>query len=236
MKILAIESSGTVASAALLEDNNIILEKTGPFKVTHSETLMPMIDEAFKEAGMKPVDIDLIAVSGGPGSFTGLRIGSATAKGLGFALNKDLVHVPTLDGMAYNYEGTDSLVVPMMDARRGQVYTGIYGFDGDGLQILLPGCAMAAGELMEYINDHFTGRHIIFLGDGVDAYRETIEQKCSELFTLAEGADALQRASSVGKLGFIMAQKGLTVPADAEAPVYLRPSQAERVRAEQSGQ
>lgn len=235
MKILAIESSGSAASAAILEDENVIIEKKGPFKITHSETLMPLVKACFDESALKPMDIDLIAVSGGPGSFTGLRIGSATAKGLGFALSKDLVHVPTLDAMAMNFESSGKLIVPMMDARRGQVYTGIYDFEGGKPLPLLEGCAMGADELMNMINERFRDREIIFLGDGADAFKDIICEKCAAAFAFAEGDDAYQRAKSVGLLGARLAADGHTVSAADEAPEYLRPSQAERVRAEQNG-
>ena len=98
-------------------------EYTVDFKMTHSQTLLPMIDEMVKLVGIDLNTIDAIAVSGGPGSFTGLRIGSATAKGLGLALNKPLIHVPTLDATAYNLFGASGLICPIMDARRSQVYT-----------------------------------------------------------------------------------------------------------------
>lgn len=235
MKILAIESSGSAASAAILEDEDIIIEKKGPFKITHSETLMPLIKECFEESGLEPSDMDLIAVSGGPGSFTGLRIGSATAKGLGFALGKDLVHVPTLDAMAMNCAGSGRIAVPMMDARRGQVYTGIYEFEKGFPKAVLEGCAMDAGELMDKINSEYPSGRVIFLGDGADAFKDLIIDRCRVDHVFAEGGDAYQRASSVGLLGYRKALNGETVSAADEAPVYLRPSQAERVRAEQNG-
>ena len=233
MKLLSIESSGSVASAAILEDGGVLTEKTGPFKVTHSETLMPLISECFKELNMKPEDVDLIAVSGGPGSFTGLRIGSATAKGLGFALGKDIVHVPTLDAMAYNFEGTEKIVVPLMDARRGQVYTGIYSFEDGKLKVHMEQCAVAAAELIEKINSENDGTEVIFLGDGVEPSKEIIGANARFEYTFAEGDLALQKASSVGRLAFVLADEGKIVKAADEAPEYLRPSQAERVRAEQ---
>lgn len=234
MKILAIESSGTVAGAAVFEDGKIIAEGRGPFKVTHSETLMPLTDEVLKKAGIKAADVDLIAVSGGPGSFTGLRIGSATAKGLGFALGKKLVHVPTLDAMAYNFFGTDGIIVPMMDARRNQVYTGIYSFEGETLKVLKESCAMDAGELIDEISEKYADKPVTFLGDGAAAFEEIVK-KCTAEYTVASGENLLQRASSVAKLAAVLADQGKTVDADFEAPDYLRPSQAERVRAEQEG-
>ena len=126
MRILALDSSGLVASVAIVEadeeNEQVIAEYTVNYKKTHSQTLLPMLDEVAKMVELDMGTIDAIAVAAGPGSFTGLRIGSATAKGLGLALGKPLVGVPTLHGLAYNLCGTDSIVCPIMDARRGQVY------------------------------------------------------------------------------------------------------------------
>ena len=138
MRILALDSSGLVASVAVVEsgsenaDPQTIAEYTVNYKKTHSQTLLPMLDEIVKMTELDLETVDAIAVAAGPGSFTGLRIGSATAKGLGLALNKPLIHIPTLEGLAFNLCGTDRLVCPIMDARRGQVYTGIYRFEDFG--------------------------------------------------------------------------------------------------------
>ena len=126
MKILGIESSSLVASAAVVSDGILTAEYTVNFKKTHSQTLLPMIHEIVNMLEMDLRSLDAIAVAGGPGSFTGLRIGGATAKGLGLALKKPLVHVPTVEAMAYNLWGSSALVCPIMDARRNQVYTGLY--------------------------------------------------------------------------------------------------------------
>ena len=128
MKVLAIDSSGLTATVALVEDDRTIAEYTVDYKKTHSQTLLPMISEMMEMVEMDIASVDAIAVSGGPGSFTGLRIGSATAKGLGFALNKPLVHVPTVDALAYSVYGCQDIICPIMDARRNQVYTGLYTF------------------------------------------------------------------------------------------------------------
>ena len=120
MRILAIDSSGLVATVAVVEEENeiskTIAEYTINYKKTHSQTLLPMLDEIVKMTDMNLDTIDAIAVAGGPGSFTGLRIGSATAKGLGLALKKPLIHVPTVDGLAYNLCYTDRIICPIMDA------------------------------------------------------------------------------------------------------------------------
>ena len=124
MKILAIDSSGMTATVAVAEDRKLIAEYSVNYKKTHSQTLLPMLDALREMTDLDLGSIDAIAVAGGPGSFTGLRIGSATAKGIGLALDKPLVHVPTLEGMAWNLWGSEDLIWPMMDASRSQVYTG----------------------------------------------------------------------------------------------------------------
>lgn len=129
MKILALDSSGLVASVAILQDSILLTEYTINYKKTHSQTLLPMLEELKQMLELDLSTIDYIAVAAGPGSFTGLRIGSATAKGLGLALQKPLIEVPTLEGLSYNMYGYDGFICPIMDARRNQVYTAIYQFE-----------------------------------------------------------------------------------------------------------
>ncbi len=128
MKIIALDSSGLVASAAIIEDETLVAEYTIQYKKTHSQTLLPMLDEICRMTQLELTSVDAVAVAAGPGSFTGLRIGSASAKGLAFALDKPIVPVPTLNALAYNMYGCDKIVCPIMDARRNQVYAGIYEF------------------------------------------------------------------------------------------------------------
>ena len=179
MRILAMDSSGLVASIAVVEEGPAeevtVAEYTVNYKKTHSQTLLPMLDEVSQMTELDLESIDAIAVAAGPGSFTGLRIGSATAKGLGLALQKPLIHVPTLHGLAYNLCGTDKIVCPILDARRGQVYTGIYEFDGNELVVLNDQMAVSIEELGEKLQAY--GREIIFLGDGVPVFREALEEK-----------------------------------------------------------
>ena len=145
-KILALDSSGLVASVAVVEGNstysNLLAEYTVNYKKTHSQTLLPMLDEIANMTELDLTTIDAIAIAAGPGSFTGLRIGSATAKGLGLALKKPLISIPTVDALAYNLYGTDRLICPIMDARRNQVYTGIYEFQGNTMEVLEPQMAV----------------------------------------------------------------------------------------------
>ncbi|MCD2493717.1 tRNA (adenosine(37)-N6)-threonylcarbamoyltransferase complex dimerization subunit type 1 TsaB [Lacrimispora sp. NSJ-141] len=225
MKILGIESASLTASAAVWEDERLTAEYTVDFKKTHSQTLLPMIDEIVRMTETDLETIDAIAVSGGPGSFTGLRIGSATAKGLGLALDKPLIHVPTLDAMAYQHFGTDRLICPIMDARRGQVYCGLYEFHSE-FQVLKPQAAMDLKELLEEINEK--KRPVVFLGDGVPVGRAVIEERTRVPFVFAPSFSCRQRAGAVAALGAEYLKAGRTEQAGDYAPEYLRVSQAER--------
>ncbi len=231
MKIIALDSSGLVATVAVMTEEKMIAEYTVDHKKTHSQTLLPMLDEIVRMTQTDLKSVDAIAISEGPGSFTGLRIGSATAKGLGLALEKPLIAVPTLKAMCYNFEGTEAtLICPMMDARRSQVYTGIYEFEGGKLKTHLDACAVPLEEVMEKLDA--MGRRVILLGDGVDAFKDRLESelKCEHFF--APPQLSKQRAGAVGALGLEMLSAGLTVSAEEHVPVYLRLSQAERERAE----
>ncbi len=229
MRILALDSSGLVATVAILEDEQTIAEYTVNYKKTHSQTLLPMLDEVVKMTGFDLNTIDAIAVAGGPGSFTGLRIGSATAKGLGFALNKPLIHIPTVDGMAYNLYGIKGLICPMMDARRNQVYTGIYRFE-EAFEIVENQMAISLEELIEKLNQY--GEKVTFLGDGVPVYKEQLEKGLTVDYSFAPAHVNRQSAAAVGTLAMKYYAEGKTETATEHQPDYLRLSQAERERAE----
>lgn len=229
MKILAIDSSGLAASASVTEDGILIAEYTVHYKKTHSQTLLPMIDEISRMIDLDLSTLDAIAVAGGPGSFTGLRIGSATAKGLGLALDKPLIPVPTLEAMAYNLYGAAGLVCPMMDARRSQVYTGIYRFQGAEFITVLAQRAEAVEETAARLNE--MGEPVILLGDGAAAYRDKIEGMLQVPWTIAPAHVNRQRAGAVAALAERYFAEG-RIPAAEHRPEYLRLSQAERERAE----
>ncbi len=230
MKILGIDSSGLVASVAIVEDNDLKGEYTVNYKKTHSQTLLPMLDEVAKMIELDLNTIDAIAVSGGPGSFTGLRIGSATAKGLGLALKKPLIHIPTVDGLAYNLVGHRDLVCPLMDARRNQTYTGLYQFNGNEMQIVKEQCAVGIDEIIEAVNG--IGKAVVFLGDGVAVFENYIRENCKVPYTFAPAHMNKQRAGAVAALGMIYYTNGQTETAEEHRPDYLRLSQAERERME----
>lgn len=237
MQILAIDSSGLVATVAVVEaddrgNTRTIVEYSTNFKKTHSQTLLPMLDEVVQMTGVELAGIDAIAISGGPGSFTGLRIGSATAKGLGLALNKPIIHVPTVDALAYNICYTDKLVCPIMDARRNQVYTGIYEFEGTEMKVLEEQMALGIEELAEKLNAY--EREVIFLGDGVPVHQQTLAEQlmAGRKIHFAPAHMNQQRASVVGTLALQYLAEGKMESAAEHKPDYLRVSQAEREREE----
>lgn len=237
MKIIAIDSSGLVASAAIVEDDVLIGEYNVQYKKTHSQTLLPMLDALAKMVELDLDTVDAIALAKGPGSFTGLRIGSATAKGLGLAMGKPLVEIPTLDGLACNLYGTDKLVCPMMDARRNQVYTGVYEYVKTEqspvsyqLKSLVPQCAVPIGQIAETLNGY--GREVILLGDGIPVYKKALQELLTVPYGFAPAHVNRQRAAAFGRLAMQYMQEGKIVSADSHAPEYLRLSQAEREKNE----
>ena len=241
MRVLAIDSSGLTATVAIVEDDQTIAEYTTNYKKTHSQTLLPMIDEMVRMVDADLKEIDAIAVAGGPGSFTGLRIGSATAKGLGLALDKPLIHVPTVDAMAYSMYGCEDIICPIMDARRKQVYTGLYSFshkkNGDGglydepvFQVLRMQMAVPVEELIRHLNVY--RRRVVLLGDGVPVYKEMLAEGLKVPYSFAPSFMNRQRAAAVGALGIRYYEAGRYEAAAEFKPEYLRKSQAERERAE----
>jgi tRNA threonylcarbamoyladenosine biosynthesis protein TsaB len=230
MRILALDSSGLVASVAIASEHTLLAEYTINFKKTHSQTLLPMLDEIVRMVDLDLSEVDAIAVSSGPGSFTGLRIGSATVKGLGFALDKPIISVPTVDCLAYNLFATDRMVCPIMDARRNQVYTGLYEFVNDKLVIISPQKVVAIDEIIDEINR--TGKEVIFLGDAVPMQADNIRESAKVGYSFAPLHMNRQRAGSVAALGLEYYRRGRTETASEHQPIYLRMSQAERERAE----
>ncbi len=230
MKILGIDSSGIVASAAIADEENIIAEFTVNNRQTHSQTLLPMIDKVIKMAEIEPDEIDAIAVASGPGSFTGLRIGSATAKGMGLALNKPIVSVSTLEGLAYRMACFEGAICPIMDARRNQVYTAVYDMEDKHLKVIIEQKAADIHEIIKQLND--IGRKTIFLGDGVHVYNNVIAAECHTEYLFAPAHMSMQSAASTAVLGMLYFKEGKFESAARHRPFYLRQSQAERERQE----
>lgn len=230
MKILAIDSSGMPASVAVLTDGILEAEYTVNNKLTHSQTLLPMIDEVSGMINLDTAGLDAIAIAAGPGSFTGLRIGSATVKGLGLALDKPVVEVPTCDALAFNLYRTRGLICPMMDARRSEVYTGIYKFDGDEFVTVMEQIPLPVAKLAAELNR--LGQEVTLVGDGVPVYLDRLKELLTVPFYVAPAHLSRQRAGAVAALGARLFAAGKAVPAADHVPTYLRLSQAERERKE----
>jgi tRNA threonylcarbamoyladenosine biosynthesis protein TsaB len=226
MKVLAIDSTAIVASVALCEDEKLIALYTVNNGNTHSETLLPMVESILKEAKLSPADIELFAVSNGPGSFTGVRIGCATIKGLAFGRNVPCVGVSTLEALAYNMKGADGLICPVMNARRNQVYNAIFRFEEGKLTRLCPDRAIAVSELADEIANE---EKIYLVGDGYDITAPAIPP---EKLGASHPTMIYQNAYSVAMCALSSYKEGASVTDSALAPTYLRPSQAERERAE----
>ena len=230
MKVLAVDTSANVATASVVEDDRLLAEKIVDYKKTHSETLMPMIDEVLGASGLDISEIDLFAVANGPGSFTGLRIGVSTIKGIAHASDKPVVEISTLEAMAYNLFYADAVISPIMDARRGQVYNAVYEWENGELKTLSEPRALSIEELIEDLGQY--NKKIIFLGDGVPVHREYILEKLSGKAVLAPPSANRQRASSIATLALMKQSEQKSC--FEVTPVYLRKPQAERELEERS--
>lgn len=228
MKLLAIDTSGQPACAALLEDDTLIAEYTINFKMTHSQTIMPMIDSIKKMIDFDMHTLDYIACASGPGSFTGLRIGAATAKGLALGLHIPIVPVPTLDALAYNVYDTNKVICPIMDARRQQVYTAFYEWEETNLKRITDYMAVSIEEVLSMAESF--ENEVVFLGDGVPVHKQKIIQNPD--FMLAPIHCNMQRAGCIAALAKELIKQEKFVKGNKFVPFYLRKSQAEREREE----
>lgn len=230
MNILAIDSSAAVASVVLQKDDSVLGEYFLDNGNTHSETILPMTESLLNRLSMTAKDIDLFAVSIGPGSFTGLRIGVATIKGLAFGSEKPCVGVSTLEALAYNLEGIPGILCPVMDARRNQVFCALFKSDGTAIERLTPDGAMDLSELDKLLAAY--DEPIYLVGDGYDLAKEVLTVK-----TMDTPARLIsQCARSVAKIAKRKAENNNAVSESALSPIYLRLSKAERERAEKEAQ
>lgn len=230
MLILGIESSAGPCGAALVRDGKCIADFRLNNQKTHSQTLLPMIDEMFRQSGCGREELAAIAVSAGPGSYTGLRIGSATAKGIGLALGIPVIPVPTLESLAFGAGSAGTVVCPLMDARRREVFTALYrtGTTADGRpqELEAPKCVPMAERLRELAD---TSETILFCGDGADLYEQEI-RGASPRFAVVPAHIREADAGAAAVLGEILYGEGIYESADLHVPRYLKKSQAERVR------
>lgn len=221
MNILAIDTSSPVASAAVMADGVLAGEYVISNGKTHSQIIIPLISDMLNKVGMTINDIDVFSTSLGPGSFTGLRIGVATAKSFAQAMGKEIIGISALSGLCANVSCCeDVLICPIMDARRGNVYNAIYK---NGIEI-------KSDRLINLndVLDEVSGQKTIFLGDGVIKHKETIERAMGDKAVFAPAHLNIQKASSIAYLANIRAEKGDFDNLYSVEPIYVRASQAER--------
>lgn len=237
MLVLALDSTALVGSVALCENNHLLAECTLNTGNTHSETLLPTLEFVLKACGVTVDDIDLFACTVGPGSFTGVRIGASTVKGIAFGKGKPCVGVSTLEALATNAKAFDGIICPCMNARREQVYNALFGCKGGKLTRLCEDRALSIEDLLQEITTYVPNHMIYLVGDGAelvidyDEFGEQFPVLDDKLILLQERLRN-QSGYSVAQVALDMYRSGISCT-DAElAPVYLRPSQAERVRLE----
>ena len=223
MKILAFDSTAKVASVAVCDNDSLLSQYTVDNGLTQSELLLPMAEDMLRELKLDFSDIELFAASVGPGSFTGVRIGAALIKGLAFGKGTPCSEVSTLEALAYNLNGMNGIIVPAMDARRGQVYTALFRAEGGVLTRLMPDSALSIEELDSILAAY--GEPVSFAGDG---YSITVEALTKTEYVSTPERLRYQSAASVAAVAYRKYLAGETV-SDREMKVtYLRPSQAER--------
>ena len=225
MKVLGIESATITASCALVDDEKLIGEYSQSHKKTHSEKLMPLIERLLKDTEIEIKDIDIIAISKGPGSYTGLRIGAAIGKSLAHACNIPVVGVPTIDALAFNISMTKDYIVPILDARGGRIYSGIYKWEKRFITVE----EQFASDIDKLIEKLKTiDKNIVLSGDGAEVHKAILKEQLGEKISFVLPYNNMPRAASTAQLGYIMAKEGKTQTAFEFAPEYLRKSQAER--------
>lgn len=227
MTVFALDTSSRAASCALLRDEIILGEFFINTALTHSETMMPMARSLLDNTGLRLKDVDVFAVSVGPGSFTGLRIGISSVKGMAMALGRPCAAVSTLEGLAGNAAAFDGIVIPAMDARRSQVYTAVFRCEQGALTRLEPDGALEIPALGERVAD-FAPEPVILLGDGAELCNGLL-QNLPHMRVIHQNLRH-QRAGSVAAVAARMATAGSLCSAEELRPAYLRMPQAERER------
>jgi tRNA threonylcarbamoyladenosine biosynthesis protein TsaB len=223
VRILAADTSTKTGSVALVEDALLIAEYTLNVSETHSARLLPTIDRVLTDAGIGINEVDGLAIAAGPGSFTGLRIGLATFKGLALAGNKKLVAVPTLDALASSLAFCAQLVCPMLDARMGEVYAALYRFKGSSLERISQDLVVTVEDLFREVDEP-----VVVSGDGIPLYRDRIVSVLGDRAIFAHPRFWIPRAVNVAAIALPRLERGESDDIDALAPIYVRQSEAER--------
>lgn len=224
MRVLSIDTATEAASCAVLEDNKLLGEINFSFGKQHSVILIPMIDKLLSSLHMDIDSIDGFVSSKGPGSFTGLRIGMSTIKGLSFGANKPFISVSTLDALAYNLAYSKGLICPILDALRNNVYTAFYTFEGEELKRISDYLVISIDELIDRVKHE---ESVYFIGDGTVKFKDILKSSIPSSY-FAPAHLNLARASALGELGLKLLNSGIKEDLNTSTPIYLRKSQAER--------
>ena len=232
MLILALDSTAQVGSVALCEDETLIAEYTINTGHTHSETLLPMVESVLKIAGYTVDDVDLFVCTAGPGSFTGVRIGAATVKGIAFGKDRPCIGVSTLEALALNGVALDGILCPSMNARRQQVYNALFASDGTSLTRLCEDRALAITELGEELATKCPDLPVYLMGDGAKLVYDALSESLGERLVMLPERLIHQSGYNTAMAGLRLYRDGVRTTDFELAPVYLRPSQAERMRME----
>jgi tRNA threonylcarbamoyladenosine biosynthesis protein TsaB len=226
MRILAIDSSSSAASCAVLNENKLEAEIYSNHKLQHSVILFPMIERILTMAEITIDDIDAVAVSRGPGSFTGLRIGVSAAKGIAQGGNKKFIAISGLDAIAFQQTGFEGIICPMMDALRDNIYTALYKWEKGDLKRIYEYDALHIDELLQKLQE--MGERVMFCGDAVDIHRSKLLEFEGLDVQIASRSLTMPRASSIAELALKNLNNGIEDSIYTFSPIYLRKSQAER--------
>ncbi|HSA78886.1 MAG TPA: tRNA (adenosine(37)-N6)-threonylcarbamoyltransferase complex dimerization subunit type 1 TsaB [Nitrospirota bacterium] len=224
MNILGIETSTKTGSVAIVSEDGVVAQYSLNIEVTHSERLMSTVDRVLKDTGLVIHDLDGFSVAIGPGSFTGLRIGLSTVKGLALATGKPIAAVPTLQALAWNLPYSVYPVCPLLDARKNEVYAALYRFAGTALVQVLPETAISIFRLAEQISEK-----VVFTGEGSRIFRNGIQEVFGERAVFAPHSAVLPSGAKVAEIGLDMIKSGRQVEPDRLTPLYIRRPEAEVV-------
>ncbi len=222
MKILGIETATRTGSVAVMDEGGVVAEYTLNIELTHSERLMSTVDRVLSDTGIKIADIDGFAVSIGPGSFTGLRIGLAAVKGLALVTGKPVAPVPTLKALAWNLPHAEYPICPLLDARKKEVYAALYRFEESGLTEVMGESVISLKELGARLTDR-----TIFTGEGAHLFRDDIRSLFGERALFAPASARVPSAASVAELGMLQLKAGSHADPDSLTPLYIRRPEAE---------
>lgn len=226
MKILALDSSSSAATVAVMEEDQLLVEMVVNYQRTHSEKLIPMVEAALTECSLKPKDIDVFAVTLGPGSFTGLRIGIAAIKAMAQVLGKPTVGISTLDALAWNLPYAREQICPIIDAQQDRVYTASYQWHSRGMERLGEYEVIEIDALIQRIQN--SGTRTIFVGDGIERFQEKLAAGLGDLAVFPPKALEFPRGMALVELTKRAVEQGALVPPQDLLPIYMRKSQAER--------